>query len=759
MGGKYKALLKNILFVILLFFINFKSDSQETKKILVLNSYHIGYEWTDGELKGIKETLNSKFENIEFIIETLDRKRFSYLSENEYFSFLKNFFKFKFQNTKFSGIFILDDDAFKFILKYDKELFSDIPIIFCGVNYFENEMLIGHDNITGIVEFVDFRSAINVIFEVQKDVKNIVVITDLTLSSRINRKAINDLKNEYINKVNIKFIDEDESGLSLEELISKLEKLKKEDAVFFADFFLDKNKKTFTHETILSIISPKCKAPIYGKGDTSLGFGIIGGKLNSSYYHGVTAADILISIINGSSIKTFPVVKKAINKNMFDFNQLKRFNLNLNAVPKDSIIINIPRNFYQDFKKELISTFIIIFLLVVFIIILSLNIIRRKIAEESLRSLFESIPDMVKIHDLEGNFIFVNNNACKTMGYSNEEFLKLKHYDIDDKEFSNGFRERLNKQLENGEASFEGVQVTKNGEKISVEIKSTVINYKGKKAILTVSRDRSQWKKAQKEKEELLKLLASKNEELGSIIYAASHDLKSPLLNIFGFSKELEFNFDKLYKIISNSDSFSDINNNELKVVKEDYIKSIKYITTSIEKMDSLLNGLLRISRLGKSVPELKTIDMNELIKNVLESFQYKINDKKAAIKCTKLPECIGDISQINQVFSNLIDNALKYGGKDNDFKITISGEKKDIYSTYCISDNGIGIPKDKQSKIFEIFYRLNTGINPVGEGLGLAIVKRIVENHNGNISLKSEEGKGSKFYVSLPYSNKEKYD
>lgn len=749
---------RKITFILFLYvFINFFSFSQESKKILVINSYHEGYEWTDGELKGIKETLKSKFNNIEFIVETLDRKRFSYLDEDKYFSLLKNVFKFKFQNIEFTGIFILDDSAFKFILQYDKELFPNIPIIFCGVNYFEDEMLNGHDNITGIVEFVDFKSAIDIIFEVQKDVENIVVITDLTLSSRINRKAINNLSNEYADKVNIKFIDEDEKGLTLEELISKLEKLTRKDAVFFADFFLDKNKKTFTHETILTVISPKCNAPIYGKGDTSLGFGIIGGRLNSSYYHGVTAAEILIKIINGSSIKNFPVIKKAINKNMFDYKQLNRFNINV--VPKDSIIINIPKSFYKEYRKEIILFFILIFILIIFIIILSFNIIRRKIAEESLRSLFESLPDMVKIHDFEGNFLYVNKNACKTMGYTNDEFLALRHYNIDDKEFSKGFKNRLKKQLENGEASFEGVQVTKSGKKLPVEIKTKVIKYRGKKAIMTVARDMTEWKKAQREKEELLKLLASKNKELESIIYAASHDLKSPLLNIFGFSKEMEVNFEKLLKILDNSDSIDNVNNNDVVNIKEDYIKSIKYIISSIEKMDNLLNGLLSISRLGKSILELKIIDMNKLIKNVLESFQYKINDKNAQIKCKRLPDCTGDVSQINQVFSNLIDNALKYGKSNDELKIVISGEENDNNSIYCISDNGIGIPKDKQAKIFEIFYRLNTEINPEGEGLGLSIVKRIVENHKGTVSIKSDAGKGTKFYISLPSPNKREED
>ncbi len=749
---KNKFILKIITILFISFFIIIKSHSISGKKILILNSYHMGYQWSDREQNGIQDTLKNIYENLNLYIEYLDRKRFLYIDENEYFQILEQQFEKKYNKINLDGIITLDNAAFNFILKYQNILFPNIPIIFCGVNYFEDKMIEGYKNITGVVEFVDFKSAIDVIFEIQPDVENIYIINDLTLSSRINRQIINDIVNKYyIERINFIFIDKNNSGLSLEELVSELKKLNKNDAVFFADFFIDKNKIVYSSEEIYPRITEASNAPIYDNDDAALGLGIIGGKLNSGYYHGQVAAKLLIDIFNGALIKDMPVVKKAINKYMFDYNQLKRFDINISKLPKKSIIINRPDVFYKMDTKELITGLIVITLLILFIAILSTSIIRRKLAESSLSKLFESLPDMIKIHDMEGRYLYVNKVACSTLGYTNDEFMKMTNKDIDDPSFSNGFQDRLKLQIQDKEHSFEGVHISKNGEKIPVDINTTFIKYNGKNAVLTVARNISARKKAEKERENLLKKLASKNEELESLIYAVSHDLKAPIVNIFGFGKELILSTENIKKLLNKHDNINELKKELKNIIKDDIAQSVKYITKSSIKMEQLLKGLLKVSRLGRIQLEISTIDMNNLIKNIIDSMQFKIKETNASITYTNLPKCTGDYNQINQVFTNLIDNSLKYINPKKKIKIKISGRKKNKMSAFCVEDNGIGIPKNKTEKVFEIFYRFDNEFNPTGEGIGLTIVKKIVEQHNGNMWVTSEEGKGSKFYVSLP--------
>ena len=123
-------------------------------------------------------------------------------------------------------------------------------------------------------------------------------------------------------------------------------------------------------------------------------------------------------------------------------------------------------------------------------------------------------------------------------------------------------------------------------------------------------------------------------------------------------------------------------------------------------------------------------------------------------MKVSNLPPCVGDHVQINQLFSNLLDNALKYRDPERPGVIEITGQQVNDQVVYCVRDNGIGIPEEHHSKIFEIFQRLNPSAT-TGEGLGLSIVKKILSRHNGSIWVESEPGVGSRFFVLLPSVSK----
>lgn len=263
--------------------------------------------------------------------------------------------------------------------------------------------------------------------------------------------------------------------------------------------------------------------------------------------------------------------------------------------------------------------------------------------------------------------------------------------------------------------------------------------------------DVTQRKLAEQERERLLGTLATKNEELQSIVYVASHDLKTPLVNIQGFSGELAKTCDQLRSILEIDDISPQLKAKLAPLVLEDAPEAIRFIRAGGSKMQSLLDGLLEVSRVGSTPLNIEVLDMNGMMRGIVASMQFQITDSGAEINIGQLPPCKADDDTINQVFTNLLANAVKYLDPDRPGLINVSGRFRNGEGIYCVEDNGFGIESDQQRKVFEIFHRLNPGGNVKGEGLGLTIALRILERHEGRIWVESEQGKGSKFYVALP--------
>lgn len=247
--------------------------------------------------------------------------------------------------------------------------------------------------------------------------------------------------------------------------------------------------------------------------------------------------------------------------------------------------------------------------------------------------------------------------------------------------------------------------------------------------------------------------LEIRNEEVKNFSYIVSHDLKSPLVSINGFSCEISYAIDEMNKIIDKKEYLDkkDIDSiNEL--IKEDFNESIIFIKDAVERMDKLVSLVLKYSRLGRKEVNIEEVDINKIIEKITNSLNYQIKDSNAKINRSNLPVIRADLNSIELIFGNLIDNALKYLVKERPGVISIvCNEKKDNYE-FIIEDNGSGIDSKNKDKIFEIFRR-GRQINVQGEGMGLAYVKTLIKKHRGNISCESELDKGSKFIFTIPRS------
>lgn len=244
--------------------------------------------------------------------------------------------------------------------------------------------------------------------------------------------------------------------------------------------------------------------------------------------------------------------------------------------------------------------------------------------------------------------------------------------------------------------------------------------------------------------------LERSNGELQDFAYVVSHDLRAPLVNIQGFSKELALSCEPLRSVLAAAELPESKRRELSTLLDEDIPESLEFITTNATKMDGLLSGILRLARVGQAALTVRPLDISQMLSEIVASRQFAIEQAGASVNVDSLPTCQGDEMQINQVFSNLLDNALKYLDPNRPGVICVRGHEEPDRVIFSIADNGIGIEAQHQDSVYKVFHRLDPQ-RGTGEGLGLTIVQRILDRHRGKIWVESKVNEGSKFYLSLP--------
>jgi signal transduction histidine kinase len=230
--------------------------------------------------------------------------------------------------------------------------------------------------------------------------------------------------------------------------------------------------------------------------------------------------------------------------------------------------------------------------------------------------------------------------------------------------------------------------------------------------------------------------LETANKELGSFSYSVSHDLRAPIRAINGYTKILQ-------------EDYSD----KLDSGGLDILNSILRNST---KMGNLIDDLLAFSKLGRKEVTLCYIDMNELVRVVKEDLLFETGEHIPEYSMTELPGARGDQSLINQVWINLISNAIKYSRHKQKTSIAIGGFLREGEVVYYVKDQGAGFDMQYYDKLFGVFQRLHSQEEFDGTGIGLAIVEKVVRRHNGNVWAESTVNEGASFYFSLPVITEE---
>ncbi len=348
-----------------------------------------------------------------------------------------------------------------------------------------------------------------------------------------------------------------------------------------------------------------------------------------------------------------------------------------------------------------------------------------KESHKFLETVIDNIPDTITIKDSQHRFVLVNQAYCNITGLTRHEVIgkKGEYRETIDEVFQTG------RMIESPELTYtdaEGVRRYVHTKKVPLTDESGKITH-----VMTISHDITEHKRAEEEREQLIKELEKKNAEMEWFTYMVSHDLRSPLVTIQGFVGMLR----------------KDLERGEMERVEKD----LKYIENGATKMDRLLNDTLKLSRIGRVANPPEDVPFSELVQEALEETAERIKSSGVEVSVAEsFPAVHVDRMRIVEVLVNLIENSISYRGDNPTPKIEIGYRRADGEEpVFFVRDNGIGIDKSQQEKVFGLFFKVDN--RSKGTGAGLAIVKRIIEVHNGRVWIESEPGKGCTVCFTLP--------
>jgi PAS domain S-box-containing protein len=399
---------------------------------------------------------------------------------------------------------------------------------------------------------------------------------------------------------------------------------------------------------------------------------------------------------------------------------------------------------------------------------LARDITERKQAEEKLRQSEERyrgiLANMQEAYyetDLAGHFTFVNDATCRHLGYSKEELIGADYRRYQNETNYQKIAQAFNAIYGTGEPlkALEAEYIRKDGSKGPYELSASLIRDAQGKPVgfCGVSRDVTERRKAEEQLKRYAAELERSNEEVKNFAYIVSHDLRVPLVNLKGYTSELRTalgvigaNFEAALPHL-NDDKRSEV----AMALHEDVPEALEFITNSVSRMDSFINAVLILSRLGRQDLRPEPIDMNAMVHAALKSMSHQIKEQGIEVQVESLPQVVADRTAMERIMGNILSNAVKYVDPERPCRIEVGAEANNGEMLFSIRDTGRGIAQEDMHKVFAPFRRAGKQ-DTQGEGMGLAYVQTLVRRHGGRIWCESALGKGTTFTFTIPATFKQ---
>jgi PAS domain S-box-containing protein len=398
-------------------------NTSPPKNVLLINSYHSGYRWSDQVVKGIRQTITATAPQARIFLENMDSKRFF---SQRIFDRVADLIREKYHHTPFDVVISIDDNALNFLRQHRHSLFAGIPVVFCGVNDLDPAGLDGLAPITGVNEAADVRETIDTMLDLLPDTRRIVVINDNTITGRNVHREVERVAPAFTDRMTFAYWND----LRREELLQRLAGLHEGDVVLFTFFFRDASGRFYEYDESAARICQASPVPVFGLWEFNLGLGIVGGKLVSGLEQGRAAGKMALQIINGQKTEAIPIQMQSPNRFVFDYRMLEKFDFDASRLPPDSLIINRPPSFYQAYKSMLWGGFAALLALMILIFFLLTNIEKRRSVEQELRrseqkmsQIINFLPDPTFAIDRESRVIAWNHAMESLTGIKAEDML------------------------------------------------------------------------------------------------------------------------------------------------------------------------------------------------------------------------------------------------------------------------------------------------------------------------------------------------
>lgn len=364
------------------------------------------------------------------------------------------------------------------------------------------------------------------------------------------------------------------------------------------------------------------------------------------------------------------------------------------------------------------------------------DLISTTVSKSYVDNILKSMAETLMVIDTDGTIQRVNQAAISLLGYERHELIGRSAGDL----FEEGVdvlsllkQSELNDVIRRVDTSV----VTKDGRHVAVSLSGSVMRDEDGEiqGMVCVAQDITERKRTQEILERQTRELARSNSELEQFAWVASHDLQEPLRMVASYTQLLS----KRYKgkLDADADEF------------------IAFAVDGATRMRRLINALLELSRVGTRGKDFEATDCDAIYDRTLVNLQGLVEESGAVVTHDRLPTVMGDVTQLGQLFQNLIANAIKFRG-DEQLTVHVGAEQRNGHWEFCVRDNGIGIDPEYAERIFVVFQRLHGKGDRPGTGIGLSICKKIVELHGGRIWVKSQPDEGAAFYFTLPL-NEEK--